>query len=159
MSQDQGTARERLPSWIHEDGSVVRLKADSAPDSRLRDKAERRRACRIPVELTVFVHADKHFFQAETADVSQGGMFIATDRVLDVGTRMILDFALPSGQAGAEPLEVEASVRWVRNGERPDGTRGIAVAFENLSEEAFARIEAYCKVREPLYFDLFEGAC
>lgn len=148
--------RAPLPSWIHEDASVVRLKANTPLAFH---PAERRRAARIPVELTVFVHSGHHFFQAETADVSLGGMFLVTNRPLTVGTRMILDFALPGGGTDAEPLEVEATVRWTRahDARTNGGPAGIAVAFENLSAEALARIEAYCKVREPLYFDLFEG--
>lgn len=157
--------RERLPSWVHEDGSMVRLKAASekAAGSEAAlgavGTSERRRACRIPVELTVFVHAANHFFQAETADVSQGGMFIVTDRAVLPGTRLVLDFALGGGSE--EPLEVEAVVRWTRSEDdhrRTGAPRGIALAFDKLSAATTSRIEAYCKVREPLYFDLFEGA-
>ncbi len=163
MSQADGM-RARLPSWVHEDGSMVRLKAASekAAGTEAARAAvgtrERRRTCRIPVELTVFVHAANHFFQAETADVSQGGMFVVTDRVVLQGTRVVLDFALGGGE---EPLEIEAVVRWTRTEDdhrRTGAPRGLALVFDELTAATQARIEAYCKVREPLYFDLFEGA-
>jgi uncharacterized protein (TIGR02266 family) len=150
--------RERVPSWVHEDGSVVRLRV--AKGSALGPEAsrvERRRGSRIPVELTVFVHAAAHFFQAETVDVSQGGMFLATDLALPVGTRVVLDFGLPGA---TEPLELEAVVRWGRTeGDqlKTGAPRGLALAFQRVAPHAAARLEAYCKVREPLYFDLIEG--
>lgn len=110
------------------------------------------------MELPVFVHAAAAFFQAETADVSQGGMFLVTDRALPVGTRVVLDFGLPGSSA---PLELEAVVRWSRSESdqlRTGAPRGVALAFERVAPEAAERLEAYCKVREPLYFDLIEGA-
>lgn len=155
--------RERLPSWIHDDGSVVRLKVPSTrplgPEGK-GSPSERRRASRIPVELTVFVHAPAHFFQAETADVSQGGMFLVTDRVLSPGTRVVLDFGLPGTD---EALEIDAVVRWSRtdDDQRRTGTaapRGFALAFENVPAATASLLEAYCKVREPLYFDLIESS-
>ena len=157
--------RERLPSWVHEDGSVVRLKT-AAPASSVnpfmqRAPDERRLSARIPVELTVFVHAADAFFQAETADISTGGMFLVTERALPIGTRVVLDFGL-SGNASDGEMEVHAVVCWARSEiehARSGAPRGLAMEFVDVSAEAAERLEAYCKVREPLYFDLFEGAC
>lgn len=131
---------------------------EAVPDTLIRAKvarqevvspsSDRRARCRIPVEIDVMVHSADALFQASSADVSPGGMFVVTFRELPPGTHVVLDFRLPSGAA----LELEGIVCWRRG--RPDGgPAGVGVAFCAVPEEAAEALAAYCSVREALYLD------
>jgi uncharacterized protein (TIGR02266 family) len=108
---------------------------------------EKRGAARLPIEIEVQVEGAAQRFQATTADVSSGGMFIVTQRAIPVGVQMMLAFTLPNGTT----LEVLGVVQWQTNGggQRPPG---LGVAFFCLEPEAKATLERFCSAREPLYF-------
>ncbi len=115
----------------------------SAPPSQRRSP---RRSCELELEFT----EDTHFYAGLTQDISQGGVFVATYRLLPVGSRLALSFVLPGG------TEIRASgeVKWLResacSGERP----GMGVAFSELSEDAILAIHRFCSERPPLYMDI-----
>lgn len=82
---------------------------------------------RVPVQFDVaFTHA------GEAADgvglnVSQRGMFIATDRPVPPGEEILLEFTAPGR---SHPLSIRAKVAWVcRQEAEPSATSGFGVRF------------------------------
>jgi uncharacterized protein (TIGR02266 family) len=118
---------------------------------------ERRRASRLPIEVDVHVEGAAHRFDATTADLSNGGMFVLTHRAIPVGTHVMLGFTLPNGTA----LEVLAAVQWqyTGNGRGPDDHYdadmrgpGLGLSFFCLEPETKARLVRFCELREALYY-------
>jgi uncharacterized protein (TIGR02266 family) len=69
-----------------------------------------------------------------TADLNSGGMFLATERLQEVGSTLHLDFALPSVE---NPIRCLATVAWVNGpGElkKPGLPRGMGIRFLDLSD-------------------------
>jgi len=106
--------------------------------------AERRGAARLPLEIDVHVEGAAHCFDATTADVSSGGMFVITSRAIPEGTNVRLAFTLPNGTA----LEVVASVEW----RRAEGLPGLGLSFFCLAPDVKETLAAFCDAREPLYY-------
>jgi uncharacterized protein (TIGR02266 family) len=100
--------------------------------------SERRADRRVVVEVEVSFASESSFFDGVTQDLSIGGVFIATDRTLPVGSRVALAISLPGSSILARGL-----VRWARprSDERP---AGLGVAFESVGPEDQGRIEALC---------------
>lgn len=86
-------------------------------------------------------------------NISEGGIFVATFEVAEVGTRLKLEFSLPDK---GPPVCVEGEVRWSR-AYQPGGDDevlpGIGLRFLNLSEEDKRRISLFVTRRETIYFD------
>ncbi len=114
--------------------------------------SERRTAARLPIEIDVEVEGAAHRFAATTADLSAGGMFVATQRAMPIGVEVMLGFTLPNGTT----LEVLGVVQWQTNGgDQLDGNvqpAGIGVSFYCLEPEAKATLADFCEAREPLYY-------
>ena len=69
-------------------------------------------------------------------NISEGGLFIATETALPVSMVISLEFRLPGSQ---EPIVVSGRVVWTVNGgtEQPSG---MGIEFENLNDSARRRI-------------------
>lgn len=86
---------------------------------------ERRCAVRVPLQAEVLVGAEGQFFAGSTIDVSERGLFIATRRVLPVGTRITLEIQVSEAQVLAR-----GTVRWLRKG----SGAGLGVELDPLSD-------------------------
>ncbi len=69
-------------------------------------------------------------------NISQGGLFIATETALPVSTAISLEFCLPESQ---EPIVVSGRVVWTVNG-GPEQPSGMGIEFENLDDSGRHRI-------------------
>ena len=126
----------------------VLLRVDVGNDVLSDDSSEERRTlwdAERPVEFV----ADTHFVAGLSQDLSGGGVFVATYRRVDVGTKVHLGFELPDGRL----VEARGVVRWVREQDDAVGRPGLGVAFTQMSEAALAALVDYCRDRPPLYFD------
>ncbi len=86
-------------------------------------RTQQRYDIRLPVEFS-YEGTD---YQAQTKNMSLGGMFIETAAPVVYGSKVRVSFRLP---ALNEPVELDAEVRWV---ERSGGAvQGIGVQFEGL---------------------------
>jgi uncharacterized protein (TIGR02266 family) len=104
---------------------------------------ERRAAVRLPIEIDVDVEGAAHRFRTTTANISAGGMFVATTRDIPVGTNVMLSFALPNGATH----ELIGVVQWKCDGD----ARGFGVSFFCLDPAVKKSLEHFCAVREALY--------
>ncbi len=102
---------------------------------------------RATLQAEVTLVSSSHFFAGRAADVSPGGIFIATYAALPVGAVVEVEMTLPDG-----PLAVVGTVRWVR--ESTGYAPGLGVAFELLFDEDRERVERFCSVRRPIHFDI-----
>lgn len=101
----------------------------------------RRRHPRLPLQLPAKVTLEGQEVQAETVNISLGGMFVQFEDNVDfgalvgqVGTWMDFQLFLPDQ---AEPVELRASVRWTDTG------GGIGVQFGKLSLRATERLSDF----------------
>jgi len=99
---------------------------------------DRRTDLRIPLRLQVEYADVEDFLIDYTANVSLGGMFIATDSPFDLGTRFKLRFALPQQHA---PVEAVAVVTWVEDGDL-GRVAGMGVRFSDIDPDHQAAIQS-----------------
>ena len=95
--------------------------------------------------------SESQFFVGLSGDLSGGGLFVATWRKLPVAAQVNLALSLPDG-----PVFARGSVRWVREQMEGGGVPGLGIAFDSLSPQDRARVEAFCAGRAPLYYDVGE---
>jgi uncharacterized protein (TIGR02266 family) len=117
----------------------------------LHDKgAEQRRVPRVPLEIEVGIDTHTNFYVGFCENVSAGGLFVATFRLLPVGTAIQLTFTLPD----ETPVSVNAVVRWIRDPhdlEVRDVPPGMGLQFVNLGAVEKAHVEAYVAMRDPMF--------
>jgi len=98
----------------------------------------------------VSIASDHNFYVGFSGDISEGGLFIATRTVRELGAVVLLGFTLPDEDA---PIEALGIVRWVRSpGGGIDGPPGMGIRFVELSIEATEAITRFVHSREPLFW-------
>ncbi|MCB9593429.1 MAG: TIGR02266 family protein [Sandaracinaceae bacterium] len=122
-----------------------RVKPSSPPDAH-----ERREALRAELEVEVGLEGANRFYSGVTGDLSAGGLFVATDTPLMVGTELVLSFLLPDGYR----IATDAVVAWVRAPRyRPDELpAGMGVRFERLSDTDRNALSHFLKDRPPFRY-------
>jgi uncharacterized protein (TIGR02266 family) len=97
----------------------------------VRERVENRLSIRVAVKYAVVSGDIMNDF---TADLNSGGMFLATERLREVGSTLHLDFVLPGME---EPIRCLASVAWVNGpGElkKPALPRGMGIRFLDITD-------------------------
>ena len=113
---------------------------------------------RIRMELNLSFEIDlgrgseHNFYTGLTDNISEGGLFISTSQVLDLGTKIKFPLAMPGMK---EPEVVEGVVRWVRSDGRSDTNvpPGIGVQFTHISERLKTHINKYVKQNESIFYE------
>jgi uncharacterized protein (TIGR02266 family) len=113
--------------------------------------AERRTTPRVGLCVEVGLQSDSNFYTGFTEDISEGGLFVATYKLLPTGTEMALTLTLPDGYE----FRATAVVRWVRDPRDPnsDLRPGMGVQFVNLDLEHHDAIRDFILMRDPLFFE------
>lgn len=113
-------------------------------------KPPARQSPRVKMQAAVDFHSDNNFFNGFSANISDGGLFVATVNLVPLGTEVDLSFSLPSG----ERIEAKGVVRWVRevNDKLPDAFPGLGVQFSSLKPEAQQAIDSFLAQRDPLFY-------
>lgn len=93
---------------------------------------EKRQHPRIPINVSVECRGKSIFQKTQCYNLSKGGMFIATDKLEEPGTRIEVIFEI--GDEHKRAIQAEAVVRWNRNaaGKADDGTflpAGMGIQF------------------------------
>jgi uncharacterized protein (TIGR02266 family) len=112
--------------------------------------APRRASPRVRMQASVDFQSDDNFFNGFSANISDGGLFVATVNLLPLGTEVDLAFTLPTG----ERIETKGTVQWVRevNDKHPEVFPGMGVSFRGLSDQAQQVINEFVAQREPLFY-------
>ena len=103
----------------------------------------RRASPRIEVNAHVDYRTQHEFYAGETANLGVGGLFIATENLLQVGREIALNLDLP--EAGA--LSLKGEVAWRRPQGSTEGPAGLGIRFVELQEEMRSSIEAFLSKR------------
>jgi uncharacterized protein (TIGR02266 family) len=100
-------------------------------------------------EFRVEFPHETQFFAGLSGDVACGGLFVATYRVLPLGTAVRVRFELPDGVR----VEAWGEVRWIREQDAAGARRGLAIAFTDIAVEALRHASGFCLARPPLFLD------
>lgn len=113
-------------------------------------KKPMRTGARVKMQAAVDFNSDDNFFNGFSANISDGGLFVATVNLLPLGTEVDLSFSLPSG----ERIEAKGKVQWVRevNDQLIDAFPGMGVQFSELNPVAQSAISQFLVQRDPLFF-------
>ena len=117
------------------------------------DGSDKREFARVPLEVRVDLFNDNTFFSGFTENISEGGLFIATEVPFEIGTRLSIKLSL----LGALPDEHTVVVRWIRPPNAIGGLPpGMGVQFEELDEEEQGKLQEFLaqRVKDTLFFDL-----
>jgi len=111
--------------------------------------SERRKSSRIPMQTEVDLSSDTNFYSGFSTDLSDGGLFVATCNVAEIGTEVDLAFTLPTGQR----IESRGVVRWVRefNDRTPEVFPGVGIEFVDTKPSTREAIQAFMRTREPMF--------
>jgi uncharacterized protein (TIGR02266 family) len=107
------------------------------------DPAERRATPRFPVATDVTVGGHGRVLPGVTRDVSAGGLFVATDAAVPVGTRVSLRLRLPVGAIVGTGI-----VRWGRDA-GPGRDAGLGIALAELDEADRSLLQRFCSSHPP----------
>lgn len=112
-------------------GVAFEQSVDTGRVGRWVQRAERRSHVRVGVQFDVECMCADTASHGTCLNLSQGGMFIATDDPVAPGAQVMLHFKLPSP---AEPLSLPGRVVWMFRGEIEPGTvAGMGVQFLDLT--------------------------
>jgi uncharacterized protein (TIGR02266 family) len=119
-------------------------------DEELRTDA--RDATRADVYASVDLHSEHNFWSGFSMNMSEGGLFVATHRVVPVGTRLTLSMVLPFA---SQPIVTTVEVRWTRGySDQADVPPGLGLQFVDTDAVSLAHIRRFVStMREPLFFD------
>lgn len=127
--------------------SDARIPADLVYPTPTAPGSERRVSPRAEVEVDIGFQSDTNFFVGVAGDLSDGGIFIATNEVLPIGTELTIAMVLPGGHH----ITAHGKVSWTKRG---DGTKGaiagMGVCFSELSKTDARVVGMFLHRREPL---------
>ena len=118
----------------------------SKPESDLaeRSPSQERGAPRFEARLVVSVELGESSFVGFTENISQEGVFVATQAPQRVGATVQLLIALPD----LALVHAEGTVRWTRSATKSSGvSAGIGIRFENLSALDAVLIQDFVRAR------------
>ncbi len=116
-----------------------------------RSHEDRRQHARFPLEIEVTFASEHNFFTGFAENISEGGLFIATHQLKEVGARFNVKFSLAGVE---EPFDILCEVRWIRPyHEGLDVPAGMGVRFVELDESTAAAVTAFIRTREPIFYD------
>ncbi|MBX3233995.1 MAG: PilZ domain-containing protein [Labilithrix sp.] len=125
--------------------------------------ADRRVHPRYHLRLAVTLRGDNNFYTGVSSDISEGGIFIATQYMLPIGTPVVMQFHI--SRFGAD-LTLRGTVRWIRAPEAmarggevfggahvTDVKPGMGVQFDEMGPEEARIIREFMRCRTPELFD------
>ena len=118
----EGLTPAELSRWTALKRELARELSDGYDDER----ADQRASVRVPMKLRVSFASMGELGQALITNLSRGGLFVATDHGLELGTRVVLRLHVEEAGKG---IEVQAEVVSRNLGPRGDPRRGLGLRF------------------------------
>ena len=113
-----------------------------------------RAALRIEMSFQLDIHSESahNFYTGFTNNISEGGVFIATSHLLDIGTHIKFPIKLPNMEV---PELVEGIVRWVRRDEHVSHMTpsGLGVQFTQISDALRHQINVFIQQHESIFYE------
>ena len=96
-------------------------------------------------------HSETNFYTGYSADISDGGLFLATYDLLPVGTELTISFMLPEGYQ----VTTRGHVSWLREPREADTDirPGMGISFDSLAKDDYEAILRFTGRRPPLFYD------
>ena len=108
-------------------------------DPNVKGGAEHRKDERRPIELKVEYDRLNTFFSDYTRNISKGGTFIKTKRLLPLGTKFLFKLFVPGR---GEPLEIRGTVQHLAKPDHvPEQDIGMGIRFVYDNDDERKRIE------------------
>ena len=101
---------------------------------------DRRSSPRLDVILKVRFERKEDFQEALIHNISQMGVYLATDRPFDVGSQFLIEIDLPNDKG---QIKGKCEVVWVNQVEAKDYPKGMGVQFIELGGSDRERLEEY----------------
>jgi uncharacterized protein (TIGR02266 family) len=124
--------------------------AESSGESAAVSGTNQRRAARVELSIEIGLDDHTNFYVGFSENVSSGGLFVATYRLMPVGTRVALTFVLPD----EFPIFVHGVVCWLRDPRDQSASEvppGMGIEFADLGGVEQTRIQAYIAGRTPIF--------
>lgn len=112
-----------MERWKELRSRLERLLCGSVPP-----RVRQRRALRVPTLLHVDVEANRKTSKGVVTQLSDEGMFIATDRLFEPRTRLSVKIET---EADLEHVELSGTVVWTRAARTPEGPPGMGIQFDD----------------------------
>lgn len=119
---------------------------------------------RYAIQIGITLCGDNNFYMGLSENLSEGGVFIATQTVLDIGTVVRLQFSISTEDK--PPITVVGVVRWVRTrnalaqdhncftpAEENQMRPGIGIQFSEVGPQDEATIREFFRLRRPDFYD------
>ena len=103
------------------------------------------------MQAAVTFESESNFYTGFSTNLSEGGLFLATDNIQPRGTVIDLTVSLPNGLRVA----VKGEVRWIReyNENTPDLMPGMGMQFIGLNPAIAQKMQAFLNERDPIFYD------
>lgn len=101
------------------------------------DSSDRRRSARSPLTVRVDYGTVDELFSEFTRDINEGGLFIETDKPLELGTEVAMQFQLPGSR---DPLQTVGRVVHVTPAALGH-PGGMGIEFDELTPDDRIRID------------------
>ena len=95
---------------------------------------------RVLIRALVDYESQDTYLYDYSENLSQGGIFIHTDKPLDVGDRIELRFSLPDVE---KVFEILGEVKWINAEKKQRALPGMGIEFMNLNEEDKSLLAKY----------------
>ncbi|MGE3668751.1 MAG: hypothetical protein AB7K71_03800 [Polyangiaceae bacterium] len=109
----------------------------------------------LRLEAALGANSQTNFYKGLSGNdvIDDGGIFIATYQIPDMGQPLVLKVSMPGGYE----FEAKAIVRWTREAPNSgaDAPPGFGAAFTEISPEGRQLVYRYVRNREPLFHDDF----
>lgn len=121
---------------------------------------DRRDKPRFSVSLSVTLLGDHNFYVGLTENLSEGGIFVQTQQTLPIGTKLRVEFSLPTCP---HDISLIGEVRWIRLpeavcaehdnfGSSADAKPGMGIQFTKVSAADGDAIAKFIRLRAPEFY-------
>ena len=107
----------------------------------------RRKTLRIDTDLTMFLKTSEGLIKAVVKNISEGGVFVQTDHLLDIATNLTLHLFLPdvSNASIVKEIEVKGVITWVNPKELHWAQKGMGIKFLEMTKDKADPIKNFVK--------------
>lgn len=98
---------------------------------------------RVPCQISMSIRNGEQVYTSKTLDISHGGIFLATDEPLEIGTLIDMTFQIPNSP---RPVNAVGKVAWVEkapDGVSVTGRAGVGVKFSKIDPSDLQLIVDY----------------
>ena len=111
-------------------------------------------ANRVAVQVRVDLRSENTFFTGFSENISEGGLFIATEAPHEIGDELDVDLSL---MGGGHRITQKVVVRWIRPSEAAGGLpAGMGVQFLILTDHEKLALQEFVdsRIKDTLFYDL-----